>query len=314
MYGTVGARGRGVAAQDMELVSRRRAQRVGTTHCWSQNRTSRYRYRRRGARRSSSRRRMPAPPIAADPAYTRMVTIWKIPIIAISPASSDTYWSGETITVLVPWGRTATKCLPLGCSIAVRSVGIVELIITVGNASRKLTGLWENRESRYGRTACNGRPCYDRHLWFDYSGAEGRPRHRRHQLAQNTLNSPGNAQSGIRGSAGGGQSVFELEKALHGFGNQARHKVDTPAPSFIRGGGAARHVLLGGVGQLPAADDRQRGRGVQRQLFGDTGAARGLFAEQLTITTTRMRASGLPRSHGRTTLCGLRTVSAARSI
>ena len=86
MYGTVGARGLGVAAQDMELVSRRGGgQRVGTTTAGA--RTARAAVGIVGAVLAVF---VAALTVTADSTYTRMVTIWKILIIVTSPASSDT--------------------------------------------------------------------------------------------------------------------------------------------------------------------------------------------------------------------------------
>ena len=147
------------------------------------------------------------------------------PYIVSRPASGDTYWPGETLTVLVPWGWAGQN------SIAINTVGTVELTIRVGSNQRKLTGRYENRESRYASNACNGRSCSGRRLWFDYVVQKGDRDTDGISLAENALNSPGNAESGIRGTSGSFRQ-FELQKLLHGFGAQSGHKVDTPAPSF----------------------------------------------------------------------------------
>ena len=143
------------------------------------------------------------------------------PRIISRPARGDTYYPGETITVYVPWGRTQT-----GTSISVNSVGTVQLVLTVGGAQRTLTGIWEDRSSRYG-------PAFTiRRLYFDYVVQVGDRDTDGVSLAENALSSPGSAESGIRGTAGTSFRQFELEKLLHGFGAQSGHKVDTPAPSF----------------------------------------------------------------------------------
>ena len=143
------------------------------------------------------------------------------PRIVSRPASGDTYYPGETITVYVPWGRTQTRT-----SISVNSVATVQLVLTVGGAQRTLTGIWEDRSARYG-------PAFTiRRLYFDYVVQAGDRDTDGVSLAENALSSPGNAESGIRGTAGTSFRQFELEKLLHGFGAQSGHKVDTPAPSF----------------------------------------------------------------------------------
>ena len=143
------------------------------------------------------------------------------PRIVSRPAAGDTYYPGETITVYVPWGRTQTRT-----SISVNSVGTVQLVLTVGGAQRTLTGIWEDRSSRYG-------PAFTiRRLYFDYVVQVGDRDTDGVSLAENALSSPGSAESGIRGTAGTSFRQFELEKLLHGFGAQSGHKVDTPAPSF----------------------------------------------------------------------------------
>ena len=143
------------------------------------------------------------------------------PRIVSRPASGDTYYPGETITVYVPWGRTQTRT-----SISVNSVGTVQLVLTVGGAQRTLTGIWEDRSARYG-------PAFTiRRLYFDYVVQAGDRDTDGVSLAENALSSPGSAESGIRGTAGTSFRQFELEKLLHGFGAQSGHKVDTRAPSF----------------------------------------------------------------------------------
>ena len=143
------------------------------------------------------------------------------PRIVSRPASGDTYYPGETITVYVPWGRTQTRT-----SISVNSVGTVQLVLTVGGAQRTLTGIWEDRSARYG-------PAFTiRRLYFDYVVRAGDRDTDGVSLAENALSSPGNAESGIRGTAGTSFRQFELEKLLHGFGAQSGHKVDTRPPSF----------------------------------------------------------------------------------
>ena len=143
------------------------------------------------------------------------------PRIVSRPASGDTYYPGETITVYVPWGRTQTRT-----SISVNSVATVQLVLTVGGAQRTLTGIWEDRSARYG-------PAFTiRRLYFDYVVQAGDRDTDGVSLVENALSSPGNAESGIRGTAGTSFRQFELEKLLHGFDAQSGHKVDTPAPSF----------------------------------------------------------------------------------
>ena len=161
--------------------------------------------------------------VGADATHQRIYNPHNLdqPRIVSRPASGDTYYPGETITVYVPWGRTLTRQ-----SISVNSVGTVQLVLTVGGAQRTLTGIWEDRSARYG-------PAFTiRRLYFDYVVQAGDRDTNGVALAQDALSSPGNAESGVRGTAGSSFRQFELEKALHGFGDQSGHKVDTPAPSF----------------------------------------------------------------------------------
>ncbi len=161
--------------------------------------------------------------VGADATHQRIYNPHNLdqPRIVSRPASGDTYYPGETITVYVPWGRTLTRQ-----SISVNSVGTVRLVLTVGGAQRTLTGIWEDRSARYG-------PAFTiRRLYFDYVVQAGDRDTNGVSLAEDALSSPGNAESGVRGTAGSSFRQFELEKALHGFGDQSGHKVDTPAPSF----------------------------------------------------------------------------------
>ena len=157
------------------------------------------------------------------------------PRIVSRPASGDTYWPGETVTVLVPWGWANQA------SISVNSVGTVHLVLSVGSTTRTLTGRWEDRERRYGL----GNTSF-RRLYFDYVVRKGDRDSDGVSLAENALNSPGRAESGIRGTSGSSFRQFELQKLLHGFGNQAGHKVDTPAPSFSGVSGPTVTLYTGG--------------------------------------------------------------------
>ena len=157
------------------------------------------------------------------------------PRIVSRPASGDTYWPGETVTVLVPWGWANQA------SISVNSVGTVHLVLSVGNTTRTLTGKWEDRERRYGL----GNTSF-RRLYFDYVVRKGDRDSDGVSLAEDALSSPGRAESGIRGTSGTSFRQFELQKLLHGFGNQAGHKVDTPAPSFSGVSGPTVTLYTGG--------------------------------------------------------------------
>ena len=157
------------------------------------------------------------------------------PRIVSRPASGDTYWPGETVTVLVPWGWANQA------SISVNSVGTVHLVLSVGNTTRTLTGKWEDRERRYGL----GNTSF-RRLYFDYVVRKGDRDTDGVSLAEDALSSPGRSESGIRGTSGSSFRQFELQKLLHGFGAQAGHKVDTPAPSFSGVSGPAVTLYAGG--------------------------------------------------------------------
>ena len=143
------------------------------------------------------------------------------PRIITSPASGDTYLPGETITVYVPWGRTLS-----GRCIQIHTVGTVELEMTVGGVTRKLTGRYQNRRDRYG-SGFDGT-----WLYFDYVVQVGDRDTDGVSLAEDALSSPGTTGSSIRGVACGDFSTFELSKQLHGLSAQSGHKVDTPAPTF----------------------------------------------------------------------------------
>ena len=222
------------------------------------------------------------------------------PRIITSPASGDTYLPGETITVYVPWGRTAS-----GTCIQIHSVGTVELEMTVGGVTRTLTGRYENRRNRYG-SGFDGT-----WLYFDYVVQKGDRDTDGVSLAEDALSSPGTSGSSIRGVACGSFSTFELSTNLHGFANQSGHKVDTPAPTFSGVTAPAVLFIRGRVGELPAAAGGERGRRAQRQLFGDVGAAAadGLYAERVHGDSRGRMAA---RWRGRTTRCGRRTASTAR--
>ncbi len=157
------------------------------------------------------------------------------PRIVSRPASGDTYWPGETVTVLVPWGWANQA------SISVNSVGTVHLVLSVGNTTRTLTGKWEDRERRYGL----GNTSF-RRLYFDYVVRKGDRDTDGVSLAENALSSPGRSESGIRGTSGSSFRQFELQKLLHGFTAQAGHKVDTPAPSFSGVSGPTVTLYTGG--------------------------------------------------------------------
>ena len=157
------------------------------------------------------------------------------PRIVSRPASGDTYWPGETVTVLVPWGWANQA------SISVNSVGTVHLVLSVGNTTRTLTGKWEDRERRYGL----GNTSF-RRLYFDYVVRKGDRDTDGVSLAEDALSSPGRSESGIRGTSGSSFRQFELQKLLHGFTAQAGHKVDTSAPSFSGVSGPAVTLYAGG--------------------------------------------------------------------
>ena len=157
------------------------------------------------------------------------------PRIVSRPASGDTYWPGETVTVLVPWGWANQA------SISVNSVGTVHLVLSVGNTTRTLTGKWEDRERRYGL----GNTSF-RRLYFDYVVRKGDRDSDGVSLAEDALSSPGRSESGIRGTSGSSFRQFELQKLLHGFTAQTGHKVDTPAPSFSGVSGPAVTLYAGG--------------------------------------------------------------------
>ena len=154
----------GVGPEESAVI-RRRAPRVGTTD--SRGRAARVAIRVVGAVLAAF---AAAPEAAAHGFHDSTDNSHPLadPYIVSSPASGSTYWPGETITVLVPWGRTAT-----GYCINVNSVATVNLAIAVGNTTRTLTGRYENRESRYARNACKGRSCSGRRLWFDYVVSKG---------------------------------------------------------------------------------------------------------------------------------------------
>ena len=206
------------------------------------------------------------------------------PRIISRPASGDTYYPGETITVYVPWGRTQTRT-----SISVNSVGTVRLVLTVGeNSHRTLTGIWEDRSARYG-------PAFTiRRLYFDYVVRAGDRDTNGVALAQNALSSPGNAESGIRGTAGSSFRQFELEKALHGFGDQSGHKVDTPAPSFA--GVSSPSLILYRCGsfddcgsashRLPTLSNAAQAHRVRYSMAPERPLPSGLVLDAATATIT----------------------------
>ncbi len=206
------------------------------------------------------------------------------PRIISRPASGDTYYPGETITVYVPWGRTQTRT-----SISVNSVGTVQLVLTVGeNSHRTITGVWEDRSARYG-------PAFTiRRLYFDYVVRAGDRDTNGVALAQNALSSPGNAESGIRGTAGSSFRQFELEKALHGFGDQSGHKVDTPAPSFA--GVSSPSLILYRCGsfddcgsashRLPTLSNAAQAHRVRYSMAPERPLPSGLVLDAATATIT----------------------------
>ena len=110
-------------------------------------------------------------------------------------------------------------------------------------------------------------------------------------LSQNALNSPGNAQSGLRGSAGG--SLFELEKQLHGFGAQSGHKVDTQAPSFAGVSGPIGHLYREATVnyRLPTISDADAAHDVSYAVTPALPAGYSLNSSTAAITGSRSRST-----------------------
>ena len=211
------------------------------------------------------------------------------PRIVSSPASGDTYWPGETITVLVPWGRTRS-----GHSMSINTIGTVELTITVGSVTRKLTGRWEDRERRYGL----GNTSF-RRLYFDYVVRKGDRDTNGVSLAENALSSPDSSGSGIQGTAGGGFIQFELSKDLHGFGDQSGHKVDTPAPTFSGVTGPSVTFYAGGSVnyRLPQVANAADAHNVSYSVTSARSLPTGYSLNASTATITGSYGSALARNN-----------------
>ncbi len=214
------------------------------------------------------------------------------PRIVSRPASGDTYYPGETITVYVPWGRTQTRT-----SISVNSVATVQLVLTVGGAQRTLTGIWEDRSARYG-------PAFTiRRLYFDYVVQAGDRDTDGVSLVENALSSPGNAESGIRGTAGTSFRQFELEKLLHGFGAQSGHKVDTPAPSFA--GVSSPSLILYSCGAFDDCGSASH----RLPTLSNAAAAHNVT---YSVTPARPLPSGLVLDSSTATITGSHSAASAR--
>ena len=209
------------------------------------------------------------------------------PRIVSSPASGDTYLPGETITVYVPWGRTLS-----GHSMSINTIGTVELTITVGSTTRTLTGKWEDRERRYGF----GNTSF-RRLYFDYVVRKGDRDTNGVSLAENMLNPSGT--STIWATAGGGFTLFEVSKDLHGFSDQSGHKVDTPAPTFT--GVTAPAVLFYAGGsvnyRLPQVANAADAHSVSYSVTSARSLPTGYTLNASTATITGSYGSALARQN-----------------
>ena len=232
--------------------------------------------------------------VGADATHQRIYNPHNLdqPRIVSRPASGDTYYPGETITVYVPWGRTLTRQ-----SISVNSVGTVQLVLTVGGAQRTLTGIWEDRSARYG-------PAFTiRRLYFDYVVQAGDRDTDGVSLAENALSSPGNAESGVRGTAGSSFRQFELEKALHGFGAQSGHKVDTLAPSFA--GVSSPSLVLYSCGAFDDCGSASH----RLPTLSNAAAAHNV---RYSVTPERPLPSGLVLNSSTATITGSHSAASAR--
>ena len=232
--------------------------------------------------------------VGADATHQRIYNPHNLdqPRIVSRPASGDTYYPGETITVYVPWGRTLTRQ-----SISVNSVGTVRLVLTVGGAQRTLTGIWEDRSARYG-------PAFTiRRLYFDYVVQAGDRDTDGVALAENALSSPGNAESGVRGTAGSSFRQFELEKALHGFGAQSGHKVDTLAPSFA--GVSSPSLILYSCGAFDDCGSASH----RLPTLSNAAAAHNVT---YSVTPERPLPSGLVLNSSTATITGSHSAASAR--